>query len=399
MTLRLGSSATLRLGAAVIVLLAACASDDSSGGENAGDSGSGGSGAAGGGDAGGECKRGEHPLFAPRAFGKNGNDVIGRLAFDADSGDLYMSAGDALHVLRKAQREPELFAMRPADIGNDFWLEDDRILLPTGLLVPLVDEAKAILFTLPRSGGDPEVLIAAPANTDVEYRYEVLEVVVSGDDVFWIASDGHTDNIARIPPIYDRTYYVRKTSWRAPGTPVDVYSGPRRISGLIIAGGYAFVDRELAMNDPETDQIIVDLATSKALPMTTERYGGEVVYGSDDALIVSRLDSDNLADFGTFYIAPDGSGATKLDGVLILRIGSPLAAHAGDEFAFVSSKTNAMNPLGSDMHVFTFSKADGLRDVGCFDGSGTEHAVEIAEDRVLVAVFREGKATVLEFER
>ena len=395
------------LACAAALVVTACESEDSK--SVAGDNGSipsgtGGAGGSGGQPGGGKCNTAERPLFTARAFGDNG-DVVGHLEFDAKSGDLYLSADKELHVLRKGAQEPALFATRPPDVWNAFWLEDDQFLFPRGFLVPLVDEAQTVLFTMPRSGGDATVLVPAPKNEDPEYRYTIGQVVVTGDDVFWIATDGHTDNIARIPPIYDDTYFIRRTSWRSPGTPADVYSTKQELSNLIVAGGYVFVDRELPNRDAgvtggDAEQIILDRSTGTPLSeSTSQRYKGEVIYASDDALIVTRVDVENVENLGTFYLAPDGSGETKLGNTLILSIGTPLVTHEGSEFALASTINDPSDPLNSDMHVFTFSKAAGLREIGCFDGSGTEHAIEIAGDQVLVSVRRNDTNTVLAFNR
>src|SRR4026207_1586658 len=90
------------LACAAVLVVTACESEDSK--SVAGDggsipSGTGGAGGSGGPPGGGKCNTAEWPLFTPRAFGDNG-DVVGHLEFDANSGDLYLSADKELHVLR-----------------------------------------------------------------------------------------------------------------------------------------------------------------------------------------------------------------------------------------------------------------------------------------------------------
>jgi hypothetical protein len=369
-------------------LVLACGGDDSPGSDDPGD------GSTDGGGTPADCEASN--LFSPRPLGDSGLEVISDIEQDPTSGDLYFSTGTDLYILRPDSAEPQLLAPRPTDIWAEFWLLDDRILLPSGFQTPLIEQEVAVLFTMPRQGGDPDVQVGAPASDEFGWSYLVGSVEVAGDDVYWVGQDRFNDTTQ--PLGGETTYFIRRTSWRSPGTPEELYSGAEPLSAIIVAGGYAFFDEDLPEDSPDAPgsrQRIIDLAAGKVIEETAEeRYGGVVVAGDDDSLLVTRWSGDPTEEYGTWYVSIDGTAETKLGDTLLLRyLGPATAVSRGDTWAFASLVG------ANEMHVYTFSESAGLEDIGCVDADVSHTGIEVMPDRVVLSTFANPDSSIVVFDR
>jgi hypothetical protein len=320
--------------------------------------------------------------------------VIGEVLPDSKSGDVYFSTGAELYVLPKGEQEPKLISERPQDIWSSFWLIDDGFLLPSGFQVPLVDTEIAVLYKMPRDGGEPTVQVAAPISSDDGWVYHIQDVAVVGDDVYWIAEDSFTAEPWRTPPDYDDTYYLRTTHWKNPGEPVELYKAKHELSGLLIAGGKAYVDEDLTDEiGSDSVQRIIALDGSGAEAMTAQdKYGGEIVAADDDSLIYTNSDSDDFSMFGSYRVAPDGSGKEKLDDVYLISFGGTPAAHRDGTWVFMKAD-------GLDHEtLMEYQVGKGLKEIGCTT-AGYQGGLVIGDGEALLAIKHDenNESTVLHF--
>jgi hypothetical protein len=376
--------------------LLASGCDGDGGSQGAGRGGTGGANAGGGAAAGGSGAVGatscaESPLFSARPYGTDGYDLIREVQVDEVSGDTYFSIMDDLFVLRAGATEPERLTVRPGnDVSDEFWLTDDSLLFPGGLANEL---EPAVLFETDRMGANPEVVIPLPEDNSLNWLYEAGKVLVVGDDVFWIARDRYTDDPSDLITEWQTTYAVRRTSLRSPAQPIDVYTSDRYLDSLIVAAGKAFVEEEVGdVQSFEFEQRIVEIATRAVDPLTaTERYGGTVVAGNDDTLIVSNVDFDDPSAIGTYSVAPDGSGRERFtDNIFFGSITSR-------DGLWVYTETAA---LADPTRVMTYRRGEAPRMIGCIGArpSTTNHDLWVGEDEALVPIFRNQTSTILRFE-
>jgi hypothetical protein len=372
------------------VLASGCNDDGGDGAESGGSGGTGGSGVSGGTGGSGTTSCTESPLFSARPYGTDGYDLIREVQVDEVSGDTYFSVMDDLFVLWAGATEPETLAVRPSnDVSYEFWVTPDSLLFPGGMTV--LELPPAVLYETDRSGANPEIVIPLPEDNSLNWLYEAGKVRVIGDDVFWIARDRYTEDPSDLLPEWQFTYAVRRTSWRSPAEPIDVYTSDRYIDGMIVAAGKVFIEEEVGeVQSFDFEQRIVDLATGAVDPMTaTERYGGTVIAADDDTLIVTQFDLDNPSGIGTYALSPDGSGSERFTESVFF--GS--VVHRDGLWVYTET------PSGSQpTPVMTYRRGETPRTIGCISGrSTTNHDLWVGEDEALIAIFREQTSTILRF--
>ena len=337
-----------------------------------------------GGAGSGSCT--EQPLFPLRGLGAGSNDLYRQIRLDEATGDLYFADLSELFVLRAGSSAPQ----KLGDRGDAFWLAADTILFPG----PIYNTSTlTVLSGMSRNGGALTDLVTTPKATSSNDHFEVGEVLAVGDDVIWIAREMHTNNPAALLPTWDRkTYYIRKTSWRSPGTPQVLYTGTRDLFGLVVGGSKLYVSEETG--DVDSNQYlgkIVDLAGGGAQPGTTDdRYGGVVVDADEASVIVSREGDPTIpGQWGIYRLAPDGSGEAQVMRFPALLRGVFSLAHRNGTWVFTESPA-----LGEPDDVYAYSVAGGKRRLGCVSDNPPTNtfAVELGASSVFVSVLRNSMA-------
>jgi hypothetical protein len=376
-------------------LLVACNSSGPGSGHSNGGSGNDAAGAGNVEDASesnGSCV--EHPLFPAEPHGESGDDLVRAIQVDEAGNKLLFSDLGQLFEVPLAGGKPSLLGERPNDdIAGDFWLAGDELLYPAGFATPVIEEQQAVLFSTDRNGENEKVAVGIPASTSIEWQYEVADVQVVGDDVFWLARDKHTDRPADLPPPWDTTYVVRRTSWRSPSEPVELYSTKSELKDLVVAGKLAFVAEE-AKDDPDGNepvQRIIDIETSTVLDQTSEeKFGGQVVAGDDTSLFVTKLQLEAPYEIGVLRVAPDGSGTAQLSE-------NPFISNfvrSGDAWLFTDGQS-----LSDPGLVFSYQVGAVPKKIGCIDSSATIHALAASTTKAYVGIFRDQTTTILQFDR
>lgn len=381
-------SGTTRVGGYSLVwglLLAACSSSEDGGSPNAAP------GASGASSTNTEsCV--EDALFPAEAHGDDGADLIRAIQLDEAAGQLIFSDLGELFEVPLEGGKPSLLGPRPNDaINGDFWLQSERLLFPAGFATPLIEAQQAVLFSTDRSLETVQVLVGIPAPPSLEWEYQIRDVRVVGDDVYWLARDSHTDRPADLLPDWDSTYALRRTSWRNPAEPEELYSTKVELDDLVVAGKLAFV-REI---DPDTfqrrQQRIVDLTSNTLLDDDAEaKFGGVVVAGDEASLFVTKLQLEAPNEIGVFRIAPDGSDQTMLTA-------NPFVSDFrsnGDTWFFTDGQA-----LGDPTLVFSYRVGGAARQIGCIESSATVHALASSDSKVYAGVYSDQKTTVLQFDR
>lgn len=380
-------------------LLAACNNSEPGSGHANGGSGNEAAGAGNMGDSSnsnsnsnGSCS--EHPLFAAEPHGDSGDDLVRGIQIDEAGKTLLFSDLGQLFEVPLAGGKPSLLGERPNDdIAGDFWLAGDELLYPAGFATPVIEEQQAVLFSTDRDGKNKKVAVGIPAPTSLEWQYEVADVQVVGDDVYWLARDKHTDRPADLLPPWDTTYAVRRTSWSAPSQPVELYSTKSELKDLVVAGKLAFVAEKAANNQDSNEAVhrIIDVQTKAVLDQTSEeKFGGQVVAGDDTSLFVTKLQLEPPYEIGVFRVAPDGSGAAQLSE-------NPFVTNFvrnGDAWLFTDSQA-----LSDPTLVFSYRVGAVPRQIGCIDSSATVHALAASATKAYVGIFRDQTTTVLQFDR
>jgi len=385
----------------LLCIVAGCGDDATGDGGNAGagSSGRGGSsgtsGASGAAGADSLCPSGS-TLFPAVTMGVDDNEPVGRIEADEGTGDIYFSSSGELWTLPAGAGDASVLGERPTDVWSELWLRDDEILLPSGFQIPVFENEVAVLFARPLTGGETQVRVAAPVDADPDWDFDISSVRIIGDDVVWIGIDREVDSLGL--PIDDgTTYFVRKTSWRAPGVPLELYRSEQRLSRLIASTSYVFVNEE--QDDPDTAatdrvQRILDANAGGALPQTAqERFLGEVMAADDESVLVTRLDIElveDYADIGTWYVRLDGSGEEQLGDVFLLAIGPPAAVSREGTWLTVS-----VDPHEDVMHVQTYAQDTGLRRIGCMPSNDSTSALALTDTRALIGTFDDDKASTI----
>jgi hypothetical protein len=348
----------------------------------------------------------EEALFEPRPYGEDG-DMVRRIHLDADSGDILFSTWQELYRLPSGSRMPELVAQRPDDskpLDGAFWLVDGRLLLPTAaglgsILTAAVPGATMdvvpVLYTVPESGGDPNLQVSTLEPSEEQVFYEINGVRVVGDEVVWIDARVEREDFSTGSPLH-RTYRAHRTSWRAPAAdPVELYISERDLDVPVISNGIAFIEEDNS-DRPEDGSLqrMIHLDDGSVDPATADdRYGGQVVAADDRSLIVSHeLDLENLETYGVFRVSFDGSERERL---LDLPPFFELRSTAGVWPIIDYDVESGESP------VSTYEPGVGLRRLGCVPaGLGTVHDALATQDAVYVSVMYEDfTSTILRYPR
>lgn len=375
-------------------LLAACSSSDDPGrgSEMSGASGSGGS--DGSDDSGAENDEScvEHPLFPAEAHGDNGADMIRAIQVDQAGGKLIVSDLEAMFELPRAGGKPSLLGSRPSDaIYGDFWLKDDQLLFPAGFATPIIEEQRAVLFSTDRAVQTSQVVVGIPAPQSLEWQYEVGDVRVAGDFVYWVARDKHTDRPSDLLPPWDTSYAVRRTSWRTPSEPVELYSSKHELDDLVIAANLAFVSEKTDADSSKPEQRVIDLTNETVLTDSAQtKFGGRVVAGDGTSLFISKLELEPPYEVGVFRVGTDGTGKTLLTT-------NPFVSDFtldGDTWVYTEGQS-----LSEATLVWSYRVGEQPKRLGCIGSSATIHALTASDSKAYVAIYRDDKTTILEFAR
>jgi hypothetical protein len=234
--------------------------------------------------------------------------------------------------------------------------------------------------------------VLLPQSDVLEESYRATSIQVIGDDVWWIGADGITDDPYALPPIYDETFYVRRTPWAAAEPEPEVlYTSERELESFVVVGDQLFVAEEVGEEDSYTyEQRIVDLATGEVGPMTAQAlYGGAEASGDDEWLYVTRQDLETPDGYGFFRVRRDGSGAERLLDAYF----APDMARRDGVWAWVE-----ISGLDIPYLIHRYTIADGVRQVGCMaDTNATMHAVTLDDANIYVSLFRDSQATILAY--
>jgi hypothetical protein len=386
----------------------ACGADDGAaegpGAEGGGTEGGGTEGGGNGVGSNGSCT--EDSLFEPRPYGEDG-DMVRRIHLDAGSGDILFSTWEELYRLPSGSRTPELVARRPDDskpLDGAFWVADGSLLLPTAaglgnILTAAVPGATMdvvpVLYTVPESGGDPNLQVSTLEPSEDQVFYEINGVRVVGDEVVWIDARVEREDFSTASPLH-RTYRAHRTSWRSPAAdPVELYTSERDLDVPVIANGIAFIEEENSDRAEDGSlQRMIHLDDGSVDPATADdRYGGKVVAADDRSLIVSHeLDLENIETFGVFRVSFDGSERERLlDLTPIFELRSTAGVWPIIDYDVESG----------DSPVNTYEPGVGLRRLGCVPaGLGTIHDALATEDAVYVSVlYRDLTSTILRYPR
>lgn len=385
------------------------------GGEGGGPAG-GGSGGGGPGDDGGSagtttttqpggtCT--EDALFEPRSFGEDGTDLIRRIELESGTGDLIFSVLAELYRLPSGGDTPELLLPRPAGaqpLYGAFWLVDGDILLPAapgiGALITAANpggmmDQVPVLYQA-RAGGEPSLVVSELMPSEELVFYEIAGARVVEDDVFWVDARVERESFSTGAPL-DRTYRAWYTSWRSPAEPVQLYTSDFELEVPVVVDGIAYIEEangETAQ-DGTTQRMITLADGSVGSSSAEELYGGKVIAGDDQSLIVNNeiISLDNLEDYGLYRYALDGSQEERLyQGLTTLDWRSRDGAWAYDVYN-----------IEADTHdIYVFQPGSAPRLVGCVaDSSNTVHDVVLGPDAVYVSVFyTDFTATILRYPR
>jgi hypothetical protein len=328
---------------------------------------------------GGDCV--ETALFPLRAmgdpFGEGGSDVIRKIQEDAETGDLFFTNDTSLYRLTSGANEPAEVALE----GGAFFLTPDLFLFPGGLATSS-DPEYPILRSMPRSGGETTVIMSRPKS---EGRFTLLKFLVVGDQAIYERLEGLA---------IDETdfHVVEMQSWKAPGSPIELYRTPFTIEELTVAGGtlYLHVWEQSDTSFGESYQVAVDLETRTVAEGTSqEKLGGEVIGGDDDWILVEKNGIDNPGEpWGLFRMRPDG---TEAQAIKENSLALDFSQYDG---------TWVIETLGGwdddTYYVNTYTATGGLEEIGCINGEDTSTLVfQAGKDAVYVGVDRSNKATIL----
>lgn len=374
-------------------LLAACSSSEDPGRANETPGASGTSGESDGSenDSGSEsCV--EHPLFPAEAHGDSGADLIRAIQIDEGDGKLIFSDLDELFDVPLGGGTPSLLGPRPNDaVSGDFWFEGSQLLFPAGLATPVIEEQLAVLFSTDRGVTSSRVVVGVPAAESLEWKYEVGDVRVVGDDVYWVARDKHTDRPSDLLPTWDTTYAVRRTSWRQPSEPLELYSTKFELDDLVVAGNFAFVSEQVDPDNNTEQQRVIDLTRKTVLEESGEaKFGGKVVAGDDASLFVAKVELEPPYESGVFRVAPDGSGKTLLTTNPFVANFTP----SGDGWVYTDAQT-----LSDPTLVWSYRAGEEPKRLGCIERPATVHALTSSGSKAYVGVYRDEKTTILQFDR
>jgi hypothetical protein len=319
-------------------------------------------------------------------YGEFEEDFFGHMVFDEATGELLLSTLTDVYVLPPGAAALEHLMARPrgSRASNDrFWVVGDQLLFPINdVFRESPDPTQLpVAHFIDRLEGNLHAVVSEPAPTG-NNRVTIVtkNVVMDGDELLWLEYE--TDG--SLAP----TYRARRTEWRTPAESITWYESARELDQLVAAGGMGYVVDDATAPTPESRRsVMVHLADDRVEPVTAlERFGGAVVAADEQSIIISSGSIDDLERYGTFRVAPDGSGRQQLaalDGTSMKLV------HRGGRWAFMAGDA------ASRFDIFVYQPGSEPRRVGCIDGA-TLGALELGDDEVFVSVFRgEGAGATL----
>lgn len=382
----------------------ACGDDVDVGPGGAGGPGGGSAGTANATQPGGACT--EAALFARRSFGEDGTDLIRRIELEPGTGDLIFSVWQELYRLPNGSDTPQPIMARPAEaqpLYGAFWLVDDDILMPAapgiGSLLTAANpggmmDLIPVLYQAPRAGGEAALVVSSLMPSEELVFYQIAGARVVGDEVFWVDVRAQREDFSTGAPI-DRTYRAWRTSWRSPSAePQQLYTSELELDVPVVVGGIAYIDEangETAQDG--TTQRLIDLADGSVGPSSAEElYGGKVIAGDDQSLIVydSEIDLDDIDSYGVYRFSADGSQEEKLyQGLTQLDWRSREGGWAYEVYNFEADSND----------IYVYQPGSTPRLLGCVaDSANSVHDVVLGADAVYVSVFyTDFTATILRY--
>jgi hypothetical protein len=330
----------------------------------------------------GSCK--ESALFPAEAHGDNGDDLIRGLQVDEVADEIYFSDLDRIYKAPLSGGKPTLLGDRPNDdIAGSFWLADQQILYPAGFATPVIEQQVAVVYSTDRTVGAAEVVVGVPSDPTGAWKYAVHDVQVVGDAAYWLGEDENENG--------ETTYFLRRTSWRAPGDePEEIYSSDHSLDSFIIAGNIVFIREELTPKSFEYDQVIVDLSTKGKWNETTKtKFGGEVVAGDAESVFVALLQLEPPYESGMFRMDHDGGAKAKVSNNLF----SKHHLKQGDTWVFTDGQTP-----GDPTLVFSYRVGEEPKQIGCIDSAYGAHAVALSKSKAYVAAFGNKSTTIFQYD-
>jgi hypothetical protein len=355
-------------------------------------------------EPGGRCT--EDALFEPQSFGEDGTDLIRHIALDSQTGDVIFSVWQQMYRLPAGSRAPELLMDRPPNaqpVYGAFWLVDDDLLMPAApgigsIITAAVPGAEMdlvpVLYQAPRAGGEATLQVSALMPSEEQVFYQIAGARVVGDEVFWVDIRNERESFSTGSPI-DRTYRAWRTNWRTPAAEPDLlYTSELDLDVPLVVNGVLYIEE--ANSDSAQDgsrQRMIQLTDGTVAPSSAEEtYGGRVIAGDDQSLIVYNPDVDfeRIEDYGLYRVALDGTeeehlyaGFTQLD----------WRSNAG------SWAYDVYNVEANTKDIYVYRPGSAPRLLGCVaDNSTTVHDVVVGADAVYASVFyADFKATILRY--
>ena len=332
------------------------------------------------------------PLFEPRALGADGSDSVRHIAFDGTHGELLFSGYLELFQVGGQGGEPHKLGDLLGSLNGEFWLAGEQILVPGGVLALPQQEATPVLLAMPRVGGALGSVVTLPAPRAAGAQQSVRDVRVLGDEVYWLGVDALDEGQGS-----GRSYTIRKTSWRSPAAPVELYRSADELRGLLVSDAHLVFSEQ--SGEPTSERF-----TQKRMPREGGQardnadLGGEVRASFGGSLLVERADFFDSTRAGLFRVSEEDREGEPL----VQGYGYLAAVHA-DEQGFVAAwiPTN----LGNDAptRVLALESQGHARQVGCVDVRGSIQGLGASADTVYVALHdAEGTSeanTILRFAR
>jgi hypothetical protein len=224
--------------------------------------------------------------------------------------------------------------------------------------------------------------------------YQVAGARVVGDEVYWVDVRAVREDFSTGAPI-ERTYRAWHTSWRSPSaTPAQLYTSELELEVPVVVGGVAYIEEANGENAQDgTTQRVITIADGSVGPSSAEElYGGKVLAGDDQSLIVSNdvISLENFEDYGVYRFAPDGSQEERLyQGLTTIDWRSRNGSWAYDVY----------NIEADTYDIYVYQPGSTPRLLGCVaDSANTVHDVVLGEDAVYVSVFyTDSTATILRY--
>ncbi len=338
-------------------------------------------------------------LFSARPIGEDGTDVIRHIVADGAGKNVYFSGYTKLYRAPISGGEPKAVGDLLGTLDGKFWLSGEQVLVPGGLTLPIVEDADPVLLALPKKGGKLEPLVSIPHATTLNERYEVSNIQVLGDDVYWIGRDMHTDDPSDLPPVYQTNHVVRKTSWKNPDVPEELYSSKFELDELIVMPAHVLVSQRDSMGNDDYGSTQKLVGINGKVTDVEAVLGGVASAGQGDWLLVQRLDFAKPESSGVFRVRTDGTGAS-----LVASGTGLLSGVAQDEDGFIAVvKPSSLGQDRDTTNVYAVGMAGEGKLIGCIDGDVTVHGVGVSASTAYVAINEtvdgDYKGSILRFAR